>query len=116
MLSARSESRWRDAMKVLQIVPRDGRRFFDAIVEKQDDIRKNRRGTFLRKGPKRRNAAHWVQAKFKGSVDLERASDHVTAKVKSRIKVDESKLFSAFLGWIDRHFGDELVAVTIQYR
>jgi len=55
-------------MKVLQIVPRDGRRFYDSVVRKQDDIHRNGRGTFSRKGPKRRNAAHWVHAKFTGSV------------------------------------------------
>ena len=103
-------------MKLLQIVPRDGRRFYDSIVRKQDDIRKNGRGTFSRTGRKRRNAAHWVHAKFTGSVDLERSTDHVSAKVKSRNKTDESKLCTAFLGWVDRHFGDDLASVTIQYR
>ena len=103
-------------MKLLQIVPRDGRRFYDSIVRKQDDIRKNGRGTFSRKGPKRTNAAHWVHAKYSGSIDLAREPNLVTAKVKSRDKVDESNLCRAFLGWIDRHFGDGLVAVTIQYR
>ena len=66
-------------------------------------------------GPKRRNAAHWVHAKFTGSVDLERTANLVTAKVKSRNKADESKLCTAFLGWVDRHFGDDLAQVTIQY-
>ena len=98
-------------MKVLQIEPRDGRRFYDAVVKKQEAIRKNGRGTFSRKGPKRSNAAHWVHAKYSGSIDLARSSDVVTAKVKSR-----DNLCRAFLGWIDRHFGDGLVSVTIQYR
>jgi hypothetical protein len=39
----------------------------------------------------------------------------VTEKIKSRNKVDESKLCTAFLGWVDRHFGDDLASVTIQY-
>jgi hypothetical protein len=102
-------------MKLLQIVPRDGRRFFDSIVRRQDEIHKNGRGTFSRTGPKRRNTAHWVHAKFTGSVDLGRSPSHVSAKVKSRNKSDESKLCTAFLGWVDRHFGDELASVTIQY-
>jgi hypothetical protein len=25
-------------------------------------------------------------------------------------------LLSAFIGWIDRHFGDQVQSVTIQYR
>ena len=114
MLVPRNESRGR-TMKRLQIVPRDGRKFYDSIIRKQDDIRKNGRGTFSRTGRKRRNAAHWVHAKFTGSVDLERVENLVTAKVKSRSKADESKLCTAFLGWVDRHFGDDLASVTIQY-
>ena len=76
-------------MKRLQIVPRDGRKFYNSIIRKQDDIRKNGRGTFSRTGPKRRNAAHWVHAKFTGSVDLERDRNLVTAKIKSRNKADK---------------------------
>jgi hypothetical protein len=102
-------------MKMLEIVPRDGRRFYDAMVRKQADIRKKGRGTFSRSGPKRRTAARWVHAKFTGSVDLERLPDRVAAKIRSRVGADESKLATAFLGWIDRHFGDQLVSVTIHY-
>jgi hypothetical protein len=57
-----------------------------------------------------------VHAKYSGSIDLARSSSLVTAKVKSRDKVDESNLSRAFLGWIDRHFGSDLVSVTIEYR
>jgi hypothetical protein len=56
-----------------------------------------------------------VHAKYSGSIDLARSETLVTAKVKSRDKVDESNLSRAFLGWIDRHFGGDLVSVTIQY-
>jgi hypothetical protein len=115
MLAQRSESRG-STMKLLQIVPRNGRRFFGDIVRKQEAIRKNGRGTFSRSGRKRKDSARWTHAKFKGSVDIAGISTElVTAKVKSRVKTDESKLASAFLGWIDRHFGDELVSVTIHY-
>jgi hypothetical protein len=106
-----------DTMKLLQIVPRDSRRLYDAMVKKQADIRRRGRGTFLRSGAKRKNAAKWTHAKFKGTVDLSRSStDLVAVKIKSRVDIDESKLLSAFLGWIDRHFGDQLRIVTIQYR
>jgi len=104
-------------MKTLEIVPRDRRRFYDAIVKKQDEIHQRGRGTFSRTGAKRVNAARWTHAKFAGSVDLARGADEaVSVKIKSRIKTDESKMLSAFLGWIDRHFGDRLQTVTIHYR
>ena len=98
-------------------MPRDGRRFYDSVVRKQDDIRPERtRDLQPQADRKRRNAAHWVHAKFTGSVDLARMENLVTAKIKSRNKADESKLCTAFLGWVDRHFGDDLASVTIQYR
>ena len=78
-------------MKLLQIVPRDGRRFYDAIVRKQDDIRKNGRGTFSRRGRKRTQRGPLGAREIHGSVDLERVANLVTAKVKSRGKVDESE-------------------------
>lgn len=104
-------------MKTLEITPRDGRRFYDAIIKKQDDIHQRGRGTFSRTGAKRSNAAQWTHTKFKGSVNLARGTgETVSVKIKSRVKTDESKMLSAFLGWIDRHFGDRLQTVTIQYR
>jgi hypothetical protein len=104
-------------MKLLQIVPRDGSRLYDAIVRKQADIRKRGRGTFAVAGRKRKDSATWSHAKFKGSVDLARGAEAAVAvKIKSRVKIDESKMLSAFLGWIDRHFGDDLATVTIEYR
>jgi len=29
---------------------------------------------------------------------------------------EDWQLLSAFLGWIDRHFGDQVLAVNIQYQ
>jgi hypothetical protein len=103
-------------MKLVQIVPRDEVRLYSAIVKKEADIRRAGRGTFHRAGSKKRNAAKWKHQKFKGWVNLERGlSEVVTVQIRS-LGTDESKLLSAFLGWIDRHFGDRVMAVNIQYR
>src|SRR5918996_257271 len=109
MLLARSESRWRIAMKVLQIVPRDGTRLYGAIVKKQAEIRKSGRGTFSRVGPRKANATRWGHVRYKGSLNLKAAvSDAVTAETKSPGAGDEARLLSSFPGWVDRHFGDQV--------
>src|SRR5208283_163809 len=59
------------AMKLLQIVPRDGTRLYGAMIKKQAEIRKSGRGTFSRAGARKRNAARWTHVRYKGSVDLE---------------------------------------------
>src|SRR5262245_26586633 len=104
-------------MKLAQIVPRDGTRLYGAIVKKQADIRRNGRGTFSRVGARRRNAARWSHVRYKGSIHLEAGmSDAVNVEIKSPEKGDEARLLSSFLGWLDRHFGDQLSSVNIQYQ
>jgi hypothetical protein len=36
--------------------------------------------------------------------------------IKSPDRGDEARLLSSFLGWLDRHFGDHLSSVKIEYR
>ncbi|MGO9700472.1 MAG: hypothetical protein ACLPX7_14565 [Xanthobacteraceae bacterium] len=104
-------------MKLLQIVPRDGTRLYGAMVKKQAEIRKSGRGTFSRAGAKRRNAARWTHVRYKGSINLEPGlSEAVEVAIKSPEPGDEARLLSSFLGWLDRHFGENLSSVNIQYQ
>ncbi|MPZ56917.1 MAG: hypothetical protein GEU91_10575 [Rhizobiales bacterium] len=104
-------------MKHLQIVPRDGQRLYGAMISKEAEIRRNGRGTFSRVGRKQRNKTRWKHAKYAGRVELESASsDLISVEIKSPDKGDESRLLSAFLGWLDRHFGDRVGSVNIQYQ
>jgi hypothetical protein len=102
-------------MKHIQIVPRDAMRLYDAIVKKEAEIRKNKRGTFFRAGGKGRNRATWKHKKYSGQVDLESApSGVVNVKIKSR--ADDGQILKAFLNWLDRHFSDKLASVSIHYQ
>jgi hypothetical protein len=103
------------AMKMLQIVPRDGTRLYGAMIKKQAEIRRSGRGTFSRAGAGKR-ATKWTHVRYKGSIDLKAGeADAVTARIRSPDHGDEARLTSSFLGWLDRHFGEELAAVNIQY-
>jgi hypothetical protein len=105
------------AMKSLQIVPRGGTRLYGAMIRKQAEIRRGGRGTFSRVRARKHNAARWTHVRYKGSITLEPgAEDSVNVEIKSPERGDEARLLSSFLGWLDRHFGDEISAVNIQYR
>jgi hypothetical protein len=100
-------------MKLVQIMPIERKRLYGAMVKKEAEIRKRRVGAFHRAGAKKRDKARWRHVRFKGWIDLEReGSEVVTAKVNSA----DWQLLAAFVGWIDRHFGDQVHAVTIQYQ
>jgi hypothetical protein len=59
------------------------------------------------------NKARWKHVRFKGRISLKREkSETVTAKVNS----GDWQLLSAFVGWVDRHFAEDVQAVNILYR
>jgi len=104
-------------MKLLQIVPRDGTRLYSAMIKKQAEIRRSGRGTFSRAGARKRNAARWTHVRYKGSINLEPGlSEAVEVAIKPPERGDEARLLSSFLGWLDRHFGEQLSSVNIEYR
>jgi hypothetical protein len=104
-------------MKLLQIVPREGERLYGAMIKKQADIRKSGRGTFSRAGAARRSAAKWTHVRYKGSIKLEPGlAEAVEVAIRSPERGDEARLLSSFLGWLDRHFGEQLSSVNIQYQ
>jgi len=103
-------------MKIIEITPRKKSPIYSGLVKREADIRKKGRGTFARKGRVRAGAATWKLKGFKGSVSLRREdADLVRAKVSSRTAEDEGGLLKAFLGFVDRHFGNQVATITIHY-
>jgi hypothetical protein len=104
-------------MKIVEIVPRARARLYGTLVAKEAAIRKSGRGTYVRVGRKSQRAARWKHKKFKGTLQLNRGeSEAVTAKVRAATPEDERKLLSSFLGFVDRHAGDQVTTITIHYR
>jgi hypothetical protein len=106
------------AMKLLEVVPRDGTHLYRAIIRKQAEIRRNGRGTFSRARARKRNAAKWTHIRYKGSIYFEPSpspSQAVEVAIQSPERGDEARLLSSFLGWLDRHFGKQLSSIKIEY-
>ena len=104
-------------MKVVEIVPRQRTRLYATLVAKEEAIRKGGRGSYVRTGRKRRDSARWKHKNYRGSVELKRGdSEVVTAHVRAANPEDERKLLSSFLGFVDRHSGDQVTTITIHYR
>jgi len=105
------------AMKLVEITPRQKTRLYAALVKKEADIRGKGRGTFFRVGRKAQTKAEWKHKKFQGSIRLARGdAEAVTARVRSSKLEEERKLLSSFLGFVDRHCGDGVSTILIQYR
>ena len=104
-------------MKIVEIVPRRRAPLYGALVAKEAAIRKSGRGTYTRVGRKTSGSTRWKHKMYKGSVRLSRGqSEIVTAKVRAASPEDERRLLSSFLGFVDRHSGDQVDRITIHYR
>jgi hypothetical protein len=116
MLRAGSESRGL-AMKMLQIEPRGGTHLYGAMIQEAGrDPARRTRDLLPCRGAQTRRRARWTHVRYKGSVALEPgASDAVNVEIKSPERGDEARLLSSFLGWLDRHFSDQLSSVSILY-
>ena len=103
-------------MKVVQVMPRARARLYDMLVDRQAAIQANQRGTFIRAGAKRRNAANWKHKKYRGAVKLARETgEGVIAKIRSSAAEDERQLLKSFLNFVDRYSGDRVSTITIRY-
>ena len=104
-------------MKLLQVISRDGGHLYGAMIRKQAEIRRNGRGTFLRAKARKRNATRWTHVRYKGSIKFEPgSSEAVEIIIQSPDRGDEARLLSSLLGWLDRHFGKQLLSIRIEYR
>src|SRR5262249_45263514 len=104
-------------MKVVEIVPRRRIPLYGTLVAKEEAIRKGGRGTYVRVGRKRRDAARWKHKNYPGSDALKRGEAEVlTAQVPPTSPEDERKLLSSFLRFVERLSGDQGATVTIPYR
>jgi hypothetical protein len=108
---------WSCPMKVIQIVPQEGLALYAALVKKEAELRKKNRGTFYRTAGKKRNSSKWRHRAYPGWMNLERGlSEVVLAEIRAPASDQEWQMLSAFLGFIDRHFGNRILGITIHYR
>ena len=103
-------------MKQLQIVPKEGFNLYGALVSREIELAKRNRGTFRRSGPKQKDLAKWAHKEYPGWVNLAKGMGGIVL-AEVRTKADprqEWELFHAFLGFLDRTFGEKLAAINIQ--
>ena len=103
-------------MKVVEVTPQRKARLYGALVAKEAAIRRSGRGTYMPVGRSGKSAARWKHKKYRGSVALKRGpAEVVTAKVRASTPEDERRLLASFLGFVDRHSGEQVRTITIHY-
>jgi hypothetical protein len=104
-------------MKRIQIIPKEGYNLYGAIVQKEVDLGKKKVGTFYRSGRKTKDKAKWAHKKYPGWVKLQYGMGGIViAEVRTMADTNrEWALLNAFMGFLDRHFGQHIQSINIQY-
>lgn len=103
-------------MRHIDILPQGRLKLYDALQKKEAAIRGAGRGTFYRVGRPLKNSAKWKHKAYPGEITIRREPmEAVSARIRSGARAGEWQMMSAFLGFVDRHFGDNIAAITIRY-
>ena len=102
-------------MRQVQVIPANGFRLYGAMVAKESELAHKRRGTFRRYGPRARNRAKWRHSSYPGWVRLERVMGEVMMIEVHAKGGTEWQLLQAILGFVDRHFAENVRSVHIEY-
>jgi hypothetical protein len=100
----------------LSIIPRARANLFGLLVGKELELRRRKRGTLHRSGPKKRGREKWTHASYPGWITLERRLDGtLAAAVHSRATDGGWQLLTSLIGFLHRHFHEAIASVTISY-
>ncbi|MBN9120462.1 MAG: hypothetical protein J0I06_15125 [Planctomycetes bacterium] len=104
--------------RIVQIVPHEGVNLYSLMVQKVRELSESKQGAFSRSGAKMKDRAKWKHKTYKGWIKLQRsACEVIVAEVKSLSQADDHwQLLHAFMGWLDRHFYDQILSINITYR
>jgi|SRR5436190_3442714 len=98
------------------VTPREGADIYGLLVKKELELRRSNRGTLHRSGAKRRDREKWVHSSYNGWIQFQRCIGGVTvALVQARNSQDEWQLLSSFIGFLDRHFRDDMSGISLHY-
>jgi hypothetical protein len=98
----------------IQIIPAEDVNLKRGLEKKERELRQRGAGTFRRAGPSK-----WKHTRFKGFVKFDKAiGDVLCVEITSgrSAEEDEWQLLRAFVGFLYRHFKDEVLSMTVQFK
>jgi hypothetical protein len=96
--------------------PKSTEDLYSLLVAKEVQLRQRNQGTLHRKGEKKRGNEKWTHSSYPGWVRFQKCLGGViVAQIRSKSADGEWQLLSSFIGFLDRHFRQELAMISISY-
>ena len=98
------------------IIPKEGGNIYSLLVKKELALRNKNQGTLHRAGSKKKGEDKWTHTTYPGWVRFQSSLGGVTvALVQSKNAEAEWQLLSSFIGFLDRHFRDNISNISLTY-
>jgi hypothetical protein len=100
-------------MKIVQVVPRPGvARKLKSLLKATERGLRGPHTTF-----RRVREGRWKHVKYPGWIQWDGApGDLLVAEIQTRVKDHEWQMLQAFVGYLDRHLGEEIESISVYYR
>jgi hypothetical protein len=100
-------------MKLLQVIPKsDNKSSLKALLKQKERELRGRGTSFYRE-----REGLWKHVKHQGWIKWQEISGGLlVAEIQTRKDTAEWQLLQAFIGYLDRHFGDQIESISIIYR
>lgn len=99
-------------MKIVQVVPRAKNKTSLKSLLKAKERELRGKSTFVRQ-----REGRWVHVKHPGWINWAEAyGGLLVAEVQTRVSESEWQLLQAFVGYLDRHLGENIESINILYR
>jgi hypothetical protein len=100
-------------MKIVQVVPRPGTKTrLKALLKSTERHLRGNHTTF-----RRTREGRWRHVKYPGWVEWDEAPGNLlVAAIRTKVNDHEWQMLQAFIGYLDRHLGEEIESVSVYYR
>jgi hypothetical protein len=100
-------------MKILQVVPKPGIKVkLKTLLKSTERHLRDANTTFHRV-----REGRWKHVKYPGWVHWDQAAGGLlVAEIQTKVKDHEWQILQAFIGYLDRHLGDQIECISVYYR
>lgn len=103
-------------MITVTVIPQCEANLYGKMVKKEIELRKRNIGTLHASGGKKRNEEKWSHVKYDGWIRFSGSlAGSVIAVIRSRKAEAEGDLLTSFIGFVHRHFSDDIIGINITY-
>jgi len=103
-------------MIIVTVTPRGEPSLYSLLQKKEISLRRDDKGTLHRTGKRRAGEEKWTHARYRGTIRFQKClGGVVTATIQSDTETDEWQLLQSFVGFLYRHFREEISNITLSF-